>query len=274
MISGKFNTTRRDFIRTSGLATLGLLVGLDSRANVVIAMESSSFNGDVEINPFILIGTDNTVTIINPRPCMGQGTIQSVPAMIAEELEVDLAEVTIIQSDGKGKYGSQTSGGSSSIRKLWLPLRKAGAATKEMLIQAAAKKWNVSPGECYASRARVYRKNSASSFTYGELIEAAVRLPVPHDPVLKQKHEFTILGKTQKRFDIADRLTGKAVYGIDVDIPGMLYASILHSPMIFGKIIAIDDAAALKVPGLIRVLRCERKMIHRDTESVAVVASN
>src|SRR5687768_2471531 len=159
-------TGRRDFIKTSGLATLGLLIGLDAEAKPFNLSASKPIPSDIEINTFILIKTDNSITIINPRPCMGQGTIQSVPALIAEELEVDLANVKIIQSDGKSKYGAQTSGGSTSIRNLWLPLRKAGAATREMLIRAAANRWNIATELCYASKAQVFRKDTNASLTY------------------------------------------------------------------------------------------------------------
>ncbi|MBT1688494.1 xanthine dehydrogenase family protein molybdopterin-binding subunit [Dawidia soli] len=274
MLAESPKTNRRDFIKTSGLATLGLLIGLDAKANLLNLSANNAAALPVEINPFIVIGADNTITIINPRPCMGQGTIQSVPAMIAEELEVDLENVTIIQSDGKSKYGAQTSGNSSSIRRLWLPLRKAGAATKEMLIEAASGKWSISPTQCYAENAKVFRKDNGRSFTYGELVEAASKLNVPQEPVLKQKHEFKILGKPARRFDLHDRVTGKAVYGLDIDVPGMVYAAILHSPMIFGKLVSIDDSEAMKIPGVIKTLPCERTMIYTTADSVAVIASN
>jgi isoquinoline 1-oxidoreductase beta subunit len=274
MLDEKNKTGRRSFIKTSGLASLGLIIGLDSKANPFNISDMNSSATDFEINPFVLIDTDNNITIVNPRNDMGQGTIHSVPAMIAEELEVELSHVKIIQSDGKSKYGSQTSGGSSSIRTLWLPLRKAGAATKEMLIKAAANKWGIPEHQCYASNAKVFQKNGTFSFTYGQLVESASKLTVPASPVLKDPKDFKILGKKNKRLDIPDRVTGKAIYGLDVDVPGMVYASILHSPMIFGKIISIDDSATVKIPGVLDVLKCERKMIHRDTESVAVIASN
>ncbi|HTF22040.1 MAG TPA: molybdopterin cofactor-binding domain-containing protein [Chryseolinea sp.] len=264
---------RRDFIKTSGLATLGLLIGLDAKANL-LNLSSETPGTPIEIHPFILIGSDNSITIINPRPCMGQGTIQAVPAMILEELEVEPEQVKIIPSDGKSKYGAQTSGNSSSIRRLWLPLRKAGAATKEMLIQSAASKWKIGTDQCYASKASVYRKDNGQRFSYGELVDAASKLPVPQEPVLKQKNEFRILGKTTRRFDLPDRVTGKAVYGLDIEVPGMVYAAILHSPMIFGKLVSIDDTATLKIPGVIKVMPCERTMIYTTTDSVAVIASN
>ena len=265
-------TSRRDFIRTSALATLGLVIGLDAKSNPknISALETMA----IEISPFILIKPDNSITIVNPRPCMGQGTIQAVPAMIMEELEVDFDQVKIIQSDGKSKYGAQTSGGSTSISRLWLPLRKAGAATKEMLIQAAANKWNISTAGCYAAKGKVFRSDTAASLTYGELAAEASKLPVPSEPVLKQKHEFKIIGRLQKRFDLPDRVTGKAIYGLDIQLPDMVYACILHSPMIFGRLVSFDETETLKIPDVIKVLRCERTMIYCITDSVAVIASN
>jgi isoquinoline 1-oxidoreductase subunit beta len=265
---------RRDFIKKSGIAVMGLMIGIDSMAKAYNVSKGAADNAAVEISPFILISPDNTITIVNPRNDMGQGTIHSVPAMIAEELEVTLDMIKIIQSDGKSKYGAQTSGGSTSIRNLWLPLRKAGAATKEMFLSVAAKKWGVSLSECRAFEGKIIRKGSNESFTYGQLAEEASTLEVPVNPLLKNRADFRIIGKDFRRKEIPARTNGKAVYGIDVDVPGMLYASILHSPMIFGKVISIDDSSAMKIPGVLHVFKCERKMIHRDTESVAVIASN
>ncbi len=266
--------SRRDFIKTTGIATLGLMIGLDAKANLLNLSPGKTPALPVEINTYILIGIDNNITIINPRPCMGQGTIQSIPALILEELEADISKVNIIQSDGKSKYGAQTSGGSTSIRTYWLPFRKAGAATKELLIQAASSKWGIAPSQCYAENSKVLRRDNGQSFTYGELVEAASQLKVPQEPVLKQKHEFKILGRPTKRMDLPDRVTGKAVYGLDIDVPGMVYAAILHSPMIFGKLVSIDDSETMKISGVIKVLPCERAMIYTTTDSVAVIASN
>jgi isoquinoline 1-oxidoreductase beta subunit len=265
---------RRDFLKKSGLAAIGLVIGIDSTAKAHNISNWSTGAGPIEISPFILIDPDNNITIVNPRNDMGQGTIHSVPAMIAEELEVTLDMIRIVQSDGKSKYGAQTSGGSSSIRNLWLPLRKVGAATKEMLVKAAAQRWNVPDNECDAMDAKVFNRKTSASFTYGELAADAAKLPVPEEPSLKKRSDFRIIGKNIKRKELLPRTNGKAVYGIDVQVPGMVYASILHAPMIFGKIISIDDAEALKVPGVLHVFKCERKMIHRDVDSVAVIATN
>lgn len=274
MRTDNYNSSRRNFIKTTSITSLGLIIGLDSKAKAFNISEKNANILSLEISPFIIIDTQGKITIINPRPDMGQGTLQSVPSLIAEELEVALSQVKIIQSDGKSKYGSQTSGGSSSVSTLWLTLRKTGAAVKEMLIKTAAKKWNVSENQCYASNAKVYLKGTNKNLSYGELVEEASKLEMPPNPALKDPKDFKIIGKNLKRLDIPTRVTGKAVYGLDIEVPGMVYASILHSPMIFGTVISIDDSAALKVPGVQQVMKCERKMIHCMTDSVAVIASS
>src|SRR5688572_16972533 len=176
------NTTskgRRDFIKKSGIGVMGLMIGIDSMAKAYNVSNIAAADAAVEISPFILISPDNNITIVNPRNDMGQGTIHSVPAMIAEELEVTLDMIKIIQSDGKSKYGAQTSGGSTSIRNLWLPLRKVGAGTKEMLLSVAAKKWGLSASECRAFEGKIFRKGSNESFTYGQLAKEASQMEVP-----------------------------------------------------------------------------------------------
>jgi isoquinoline 1-oxidoreductase beta subunit len=214
------------------------------------------------------------ITLVNPRPDMGQGSTQAVPSLLAEELEVSLEKVLIVQSDGMGKYGSQTSGGSSSVRELWMPIRKAGAAAREMLTSTAAKKWNVPVTECIAEDGKIHHKATGKSLTYGELADDASKLEIPKDPKLKEAKDFKIIGKYNKRLDVPERVNGKAVYGIDIDIPGMVYASILHSPAIHGKVVSIDDSEAKKVKGVLQVIKTERTMPHRSSEAVAVVATN
>ncbi len=274
MVKDKFIPGRRSFIKTTCLVGMGLAIGIDSLARPFNIFHKNAAGVDVELSPFILIATDGTVTIVNPRPDMGQGTLQSIPSLIAEELEVELSQVKIIQSDGKSKYGSQTSGGSTSVRQLWTPLRKAGAAVKEMLIKAAANRWGVADDKCYAENARIFMKGTDKSLGYGQLAEDASKLEVPLNPSLKDPKDFKIIGKNLKKLDIPERVTGKAVYGLDIDVPGMVYASILHSPMIFGKVVSFDAAAAMKISGVQSVMKCERKMIHRMAEGVAVIASS
>jgi isoquinoline 1-oxidoreductase subunit beta len=268
------SNSRREFLRLSSLSGLGLMLGVSSFAKNASIVKLTEEALQLEINPFIIIDNLGNITLVNPRPDMGQGSTQAVPSLLAEELEVSLEKVKLIQSDGKSKYGSQTSGGSSSVRELWEPLRKAGAAAKEMLTETAAKRWGVSIDKCYAEDGRIHQRNSDKSFSYGELADEASKLQIPKNPKLKDPKDFKIIGKTKPRLDVPDRVTGKAVFGMDVDVPGMVYAAILHSPAIHGKIVSIDDAAAKKIPGVIKVMKAERPMPHRTSEAVAVIATN
>ncbi len=267
-------SNRREFLKVSSILGIGLTIGLDSKAIAHNISGAKAAILNLEINPFIIISTDGSIALINPRPDMGQGSTQAAPSLIAEELEVSLDKVKLIQSDGRAKYGSQQSGGSSTVRGLWTSLRKAGAAAKEMLIETAANRWKVPVGECYALDAKIFHKPSGKSYTFGELVDDASKLEVPKNPKLKDPKDFKILGKYNKRLDVPDRVTGKAVYGIDIEIPNMLYASMLHSPTIHAKVVSIDDAAAKKVPGVLQIIKAERQMPHRTSEAVAVVATN
>jgi isoquinoline 1-oxidoreductase subunit beta len=265
---------RREFLKLGSLSGLGLVLGVSSFAKNAAPVLLSAEAIQLEINPFIIIDNLGNITLVNPRPDMGQGSTQAVPSLLAEELEVSLEKVKLIQSDGKSKYGDQTSGGSSSVRGLWEPLRKAGAAAREMLTEVAAKRWGVSVDQCYAEDARIHQRNSNKSFSYGELADDAAKLPIPKEPKLKNTKDFKLIGKNKPRLDLPTRVTGQAVFGLDVDVPGMVYAAILHSPTIHGKVLSIDDAAAKKIPGVIKIMKAERPMPHRTSEAVAVIATN
>jgi isoquinoline 1-oxidoreductase subunit beta len=243
---------RRDFIRTLGLTGLGLSIGIDgfSKANALKKLSPASML--LEINPFIIIENTGKITLVNS--------------------EVSLDQVSIIQSDGRSKYGSQQSGGSSTVRGLWMPLRKAGAAAKEMLIRAAAEKWNVGIQDCYAEAGKIHLKGTQKSVTYGEIADLASKYEIPKNPKLKDPKDFKILGKYNKRLDVPSRVTGKAVYGIDAEIPEMVYAKVVHSPRIHDSIASIDDSATRTVVGVLDIVKIERAMPHTKVEAVAVVA--
>ncbi|MFD1820450.1 isoquinoline 1-oxidoreductase, beta subunit [Pseudarcicella hirudinis] len=270
------HTSRRDFLKISGktsaLLAIGFSLPIAGKAEEIKKLDTSALSMGLELNPYILISDEGKITLFNARPDMGQGTYQSLPLLLAEELEVTLDQVEIRNTDGQGKYGSQLSGGSSSIRTRWMPMRKAGAAVKEMLIKAAAKKWNVSEAECYAEKAKVFHKPSGKSYTYGELVEEASKLEVPKDPKIKDPKDFKLLGKSVPRPEIPSKVNGTAVFGIDSNVPGMLFVSIERSPTILGKVISFDGSEALRIKGVKHVIKTERKMPHRAVEAVAVVA--
>lgn len=270
---------RRKFLKITGFSGAALALGFYFPASGKGKLsEAPLYNfyagtpAGIELNAFIIIEKTGSITLINPRPDMGQGSFQAVPSLLAEELEVSLDQVNIIQSDGNKKFGSQLSGGSSSVRTSWTPLRKAGAAAREMLIRAAANRWKVAESGCYAKDGKVFEKKSGNSLSYGELVEEASKLEVPKDPRLKSPNEYKILGKSLPRQDIPSKVDGKAIFGIDVQVPGMLYASIERSPVMHGKVVKFDDSKAKQIKGVKQVLLSERSMPHKTTQGVAVIA--
>lgn len=267
-------------MKIAGLSGVGLMLGFTTKANgavatvVNISEQSPTAVLSFELHPFVVIDNAGTITLINHRPDMGQATWQSVPMMIAEELEVSMDQIKIQQSDGLRKYGGQLSGGSSTVRTGWNRLRQAGAAAREMFLQAAATRWKAEKSDCYAQEGRIYHKPSGKSFTYGELVEDASQLEVPKELPLKAKKDFKVLGKSLPRPEVPSKVTGQAQFGMDVEVPGMLYASIERSPVIHGKVLTIDEAAAKKVPGVKMVVKAERPLPYKTCEGVAVLATN
>ena len=268
---------RRHFIKVTGITATGLIVGLSLKPSRGVAAvtkfgdEAARF----DFSPFIAIETSGSITIYNPRPEMGQGTFQSIPSLIAEELEVSLEGVTILQTGGQKKFGSaQFAGGSMSVRSDYYTLRKVGAAAREMLITAASQQWNVPPGECYAQQASVFHRPSGKSVSFGEVAEAASKLAIPKEPRLKDPKDFKILGKRTLRPDIPLKISGKAVFGIDVEVPEMVYASIAHCPVFGARLVSYDDTAARGVKGVIQIETCTRIIGKYKYEGIAVIAAN
>lgn len=267
--------SRRDFIKKSATSIAFLALGFSTKTHAKsIEKISKVANLAIEMNPYILIDELGLVTLFNARPDMGQGTFQSMPLLIAEELEVPVSKVNVVMTDGSSKFGSQLSGGSSSVRTRYIPMRTAGAAAKEMLIQTAAKKWNMSVTDCFAKEGKVYSKKNNLSLSYGELVEEASHLPVPANPKLKSVKEFTQIGKSLPRTDIPSKVNGTAIFGMDVKLPGMLYAAIAHAPMIHAKVKSYNGEKAIAQKGVKFVVKTERKMPHAKTEAVAVLADN
>ena len=205
-------TSRRNFLKAAGLTGAAFALGFPA-ANVLASpvLNLSALPDSVELTPYILIEKSGRITIMNPRPEIGQGTYQSVPALIAEELEVPLDKVTIRQTGGETKYGgmwSQAVGGSGSIRGGYTQMRKVGASAREMLRQAASQQWNVPIAECIAENATIIHKPTGKKLTYGQLAEVAAKLPVPKEPTLKDPKQFTMLGKSMPRPDVPLKVAG------------------------------------------------------------------
>jgi isoquinoline 1-oxidoreductase beta subunit len=214
-------------------------------------------------NAWIQITPDNMVTIIVNKSEMGQGVYTSLPMIVADELEADWKQVRVKAAPARDEYkdpgfGMQLTGGSTSIRNMFEPLRKAGAAAREMLVSAAAETWGVPPGECEAHQGWVRHRKSVRKLNYGELCDKASKLPIPENPALKKDHQFKLIGKSVPRLDLQEKIDGKAQFGIDIFVPDMLYAAISRPPAYGAKIVSYENEAAKKVPGVQHVIVTDR----------------
>lgn len=210
-------------------------------------------------NVWLRITPDNIVTVMVSKSEMGQGVSTSLPMIVADELEADWKQVRFKMVPAREEYKDpvwdmQTTGGSTSVRHMFLPLRKAGAAAREMLITAAARIWGVPTGECEAYRGTVRHRKSGRSLTYGQLSQRAVGLPVPPDPPLKGESRFRLIGTSLPRLDVREKVDGSAVFGIDVFMPDMLYAAVARPPAYGAKAISYDKDAAERVRGVREVV--------------------
>jgi isoquinoline 1-oxidoreductase beta subunit len=261
--------SRRSFIRNTGGAGIALWLGISEKALAGAPGTAVARN----FTPYILVESTGAITIFNFKPEMGQGTFQSIPALIAEEFEVSLEQVTIKLTNGEKEFGPrQSAGGSSSVRSNYTELRKLGASAKEVFLQAASNKWQANTADCYAENGKVFHRPSRKSITYGELVEEASKLELPKEPKLKDPKDFKILGKSQKRPDTALKTNGKAKFGIDIQVPGMLYATVERCPVLGGTLKSFDASEALKIPGVVKVVEADMIMGRHRSTGVAVVA--
>lgn len=266
--------SRRKFIEVSSLSSSLLILGcLPSESSEVKVAKAGPELAGIDLNQFIAISTDGNITLFNHRPEMGQGTFQSIPMILAEELEVDISQVTIKQSPADSKlYGRQMVVGSRSIQTEFDKLRQMGASAREMLRQAAADQWEVSLKDCIAENGQI--KGPRGNLSYGELVERASKLPVPKSPPLKAPSDFKVIGQPIARQDIPLKTNGAAQYGIDIQVPGMLYASIQHCPQFTGSIKSINKEEVLALAGITHVLTTSRHIYGRDIPGVAVVGKD
>jgi isoquinoline 1-oxidoreductase beta subunit len=214
-----------------------------------------------EPNAFVQIDRTGKVTLVIPKVEMGQGIYTSIPMLIAEELEVPINSVAIAHAPPNEKLftdpllGTQMTGGSTSIRYAWEPMRIAGATARVLLVSAAAEQWNVDPSSCHADKGEVVHSVTGRRVGYDKLVDAAARLPVPENVKLKDPKEFKLIGTTVKRLDSPEKVDGTAIYGLDVRLQDMLYAVIVNSPVFGGTPVSVDDTDTKKIPGVRKVVR-------------------
>ena len=248
---------RRDFLKSSAAAGLILGVHIPGRAATTAPARE---------NAWVRVAPDNTVTLMIHKGEMGQGTLTSLSQLLADELDIEWNQFRTEFPPIDRAFGMQGVVGSQSIRTSWDPLRRAGAAARQMLAQAGANRWGVAETGVRAANGTVTNIASGAKFTYGELAEDAAKLPAPTRPRLKDPSEFRYIGKSIKRLDTRDKVSGKTRFGIDVRIPGMVYAAVARSPVVGGKVISFDATRAKAVPGV--------KDCVKIPSGVAVIADN
>ncbi|MEO5691929.1 MAG: molybdopterin cofactor-binding domain-containing protein [Usitatibacter sp.] len=255
--------TRREFLKASALAGGGLVIGL----RLGMPGEAQAADAAMKANAWVSVSPSGVITVTCHRNEMGQDVHTSLTMLVAEELAVDPRKVKVVQASVDPIYinkllGGQITGGSTSVRDAWEPLRQAGATARVMLVAAAAGQWKVSPADCTVADGWVM--HGGKKLAYGKLAGAAAKMPVPKDVPLKK--DFKLIGTNLQRLDGADKARGKTIYGIDVKQPKMLHAYLVASPVIGGKVASVDSAAAEKIKGVKKVVNIG--------EGVAVIADH
>ncbi len=254
-------TNRRDFIKIAATTGGGLFLGfhwnesIASSLNIADAPLAVRAAGDISFNNFLSISPDDVITIFSPNPELGQNIKTSFPMIVAEELDADWKKVKVVQAnlDAK-KYERQLTGGSGAVPHSWERLRKAGATARQMLVEAAAKRWDVPVNSITVDTGIVYHKESGRKLTFGELATEASTIPVPTEVKLKDKKDFKLIGQAIHNVDNKEMITGKPLYGLDVYREGMLFAMI-QRPTAFGmKIKSVDATAAKAMSGITDVV--------------------
>lgn len=236
--------SRREFLAVGAAAGAGLVIGF--------YLPHGSASGTIFApNAFLRIAPDGTITIVVARSEMGQGVRTSLPMILAEELEADWKQITVEQAGANPTlYGDQQTGSSASLRISWDPLRKAGAAAREMLISAAALEWGVPRSGCAAENSFIVHAASNRRLSYGQLAAKATALPIPGAPPLKDAKDFKLVGKPVPRLDGPSKVDGSAVFGIDLRVAGMKYAVLARCPVIGGTVASFDDKESKKLSGV------------------------
>ncbi|MDN3651457.1 molybdopterin-dependent oxidoreductase [Thalassotalea ponticola] len=258
--------SRRSFIKAAGLGTTGLLLGI-SLPTQAKNKSSTAFSP----SGFIHLNNNGDLTLYCGRCEMGQGISTALPSAVADEMDADWSRVTVKQGEGnEQKYGPQDTGGSASIRVMYEPMRKAGAAAKQMLMLAAAKVWAIDVTNVTTNNHYVINKSTGQKLNYGDLVDIAKNIEVPDNPTLKSKESFRYIGTDLPRHDQQMVVVGQRTYGADTIVEGMKFAAISHCPVLGGKLKSVDKSDAVKVKGVIDVV--EIAPIEHPFSSVGAVA--
>jgi isoquinoline 1-oxidoreductase beta subunit len=269
-VKARSTISRRTFLASSAAAGGALVVGLTLRSHfrhLAVGASQDPFDAWVRIHP------DGETQLVLNKSEMGQGVFTALPMILAEEAEIDFSRIMVVQADN-----ADGTGGSGSVWEGYKPLRQAGAQVREVMIAAAARRWRVPTGECRARDGKVIHTSSGRTLSYAALVQDARRLPLP-DPntvPLKDPKDFTLLGRSIPHLDIPDKVKGAARFGLDVRVPGMVYAVVAQCPYFRGDLVRFDAAAARAVLGVIDVFEIptDPESANKNTREVAVIATN
>jgi isoquinoline 1-oxidoreductase beta subunit len=262
---------RRTFLKAGAVGATGLWIGFCFPGRLGVQEAAAEPGAPSALNAWIRVGTDDVITIVIDKSEMGQSILTGLAMIAAEELECDWQKVRTKFAPADKAYFNprfklQGTGGSSGTPTSWIPLRKAGAAARTMLLEAAARHWGVDPSQCRAENGAILHVASNRSLTYGNLAEAAAKLPVPQDVPLKDPKQFHLIGKPTRRLDTPDKVNGRAQFGIDVSQPEMFFAVVSRCPVFGGSVASFDAAKSRAIPGV--------KDVFQISSGVAVVADN
>jgi len=271
--------TRRTFLKVGAgvLATGGLAVAIayPRRYAILFGLMEYMENRHFDPRSFILIPTTGLIQLVCHRSEMGQGVRTSLPMILAEELDVPWEDIQVVQALADPRYGSQNTDGSKSVRDFYTLLRKAAAGTREVLTQAAANQWKVPISECVAKDGKILHNPTLRTLTYGAVAQDASQLTLPKHPTLKAQKDFKIIGKPRKGVDVPTMVQGKAQYGADIDLPGLVYACAARAPVPGAKLKSFDDTAAKQIKGVLRIETIDALPAPVNSNAaVCVVASN
>ncbi len=247
-------SNRRSFLKGISALSGGLILGFSWNNEEAFAATSILQTADTtKFNAFLAINTDGTISITSPNPEIGQGIKTAFPIIVAEELDADWSKVNVLQADLSAAFDRQLTGGSGAIKHSWQRLREAGATTREMLKTAAAQKWNIDSTQCSTEKGFVINNNTGAKLSYGDLAQAAAKITPPKEVKLKNVNTFSLIGSSVKGVDNPAVLTGKPLYGIDLQKDGMYLAQLIR-PEAFGtKLKSFDASEALKMPGIVEI---------------------
>jgi isoquinoline 1-oxidoreductase beta subunit len=251
-------TTRRNFMKLAAAAGGGLMLGFhwnDSEGSAMKVVTDESFaSGESSFNSYLSISSDGVITIMSPNPELGQNIKTSFPMILADELDADWSQVKVLQAPlDNSKFDRQVTGGSGAVPHSWERLRKAGATARQMLVEAAARRWNVSASTLTTNQSMVLHRASGKKASYGDLATEAAAIPVPTEVKLKNPKDFKLIGTAVRNVDTHAMVTGKPLYGIDFHRDGMLLAMV-QKPAFGMKLKSVDSSAAKAMPGIVDVI--------------------